>query len=178
MNYRLIPVHDVDNNGVINSTDREAIIGPIVNGDQTVSGVLRSDPCIFTQDFTPEEEGVSLPDLDVTGTPGQMGFGVSIQIPSPLPQQQAPARPDCLEPSEIQVEIGSRSEALAIGGWTRKTNARVRFVNGPRFDDSRYFRGRVTHLSSSNRATGEFEFINELSGSNTLLLANGSFAIE
>lgn len=175
MNYRLIAVPDSDNNGIINSVDRDALISPVVNGDRTLSSAVGTDPCIFTQDFTPDAEGVSLPDLDVLGVPGQSGFSVSVQIPSAIAQQTS-ARPDCIMPREIVVDIGSRSEALAVRGRTRQTSGRVHFVNGSQFNQSRYFEARITNLDpNAERASGEFGFIDETQGANTILVAQGSF---
>ncbi len=155
----------------VNASD---LVRDVQNGSRTIPALLGSNPCNFTADFS----NVNHPSISANGTPGQMGFNVFIV--SVNPSNITTTNPSsCIAINEIQIAIGGRSEALALGAQTRLTEGKVVLANGSHFDISDFFQGRVqTFDAATRRTSGDFRFITGLAGnSNTVLIVEGSYGI-
>lgn len=154
--------------------DASALIASVQGGQTTVTDLLSRGQCNFTADFSTRTP----PQVFINGTPGQTGFNVNLVSTAPV--GIATTNPSsCIALAEFEINIGGRSEALALGAQTSHTNGRVRLVDGSRFTTSEFFRAKVTSFDPANRRSiGEFSFIDRLSsGSNTVIIVDGSYAL-
>ena len=154
--------------------DASALITSVQSGQTTVSSLLSQDSCNFTVDFS----SATPPQVFVNGIPGQTGFNVNIVSTAPVGLSTTnPA--SCTALDEFEINIGGRSEALALGAQTSLTNGRVWLVNGRQFATSQVLQARIQGFDPANRrSNGDFRFIDRLSaGSNTVLILEGSYAL-
>lgn len=157
--------------GVPNASD---LIASVQSGQTSVSSLLSVDPCNFTADFS----GATPPQVFINGTPGQTGFNVNLI--STDPHGIATTNPaSCVELDEVEINIGGRSEALALGTLTTHTNGRIWLNNGNQFQASEFFQAQVHGFDpATRRSNGEFRFIDRLSStSNTVLIVEGTYAL-
>lgn len=156
--------------------DATALITSVQGGQTTVSSLLSQDVCNFTADFSSQTP----PQVFIYGVPGQTGFNVNLVSVAPVPKPLPTANPpSCTALREFEINIGGRTEALSIGTDTALTNGRVKLVDNREFARSEFFRARVQGFDSTNRrSNGSFQFISRVaSGSNTVLIAEGSYAL-
>jgi len=154
--------------------DATTLIASVQNGQRTVSDLLARNPCNFTADFS----SATPPRVFPNGTPGQTGF--SVNIVSTAPVNITTTNPaNCTPLAELEINIGAQSQALALGVPTNLTNGRIWLNDGRRFATSEFFQARVQSFDPVNRrSSGDFRFIDRLtSGSNTILVAEGSYAL-
>lgn len=149
-----------------------SVISSIRNGSRTMS-----DYAILSCNFTADFSVTTPPEIFVYGNPGQIGFNMNIVSTNPVTITTTNP-PNCNTLDEIEINIGRRTEALAVGASTNYTNGRLWFSDGRRFGASVYFQAQLNDFNATTRrSTGTFKFVNRLPGSNTLLFVDGSFAL-
>ncbi|MDE2236134.1 MAG: hypothetical protein KGK44_11410 [Gammaproteobacteria bacterium] len=154
--------------------DASALIDSVRNGKTTIARLIARSPCNFIAGFT----GQTPPQMFPNGTPGQAGFNVQIMVSAP--DNVSTTNPSsCEVPDEIEINIGSHSQVLALGMPTSLAGGRLWFTNGSKYQNSEFFRATVQGFDATiSRTKGDFAFIDRLApGSNTLLMVEGSFAM-
>lgn len=140
--------------------DPAAMIADVVGGTTSVGQLVGPSRCEFEADFNVTND----PDIDRSGTPGQIGANVSIQAINPLPRS-APTS-ECRQMSNISILIGDLNTTLNLGVPVNVTSASL-VANGPglptdaAFSSSNgFFSGELSSFNASTRYfSGEFEFI-------------------
>jgi hypothetical protein len=155
--------------------DWPTFLASVQSGQTRISDLLSSNPCNFTADFSV----ASPPELFTSGTPGQTGFNVSVVALTPVSIPVTTNPPSCPALEQIEIVIGSPSQALALGMFTDVTNGRIWLLNGPRFPISQHFEARVQRFNPANsRSDGQFRFVSrDMAATNTVLIVEGSYAI-
>ncbi len=162
------------NYSVQSVTDATALIASVQNGQTTVSNLIARNQCNFTASFA----GRTPPQVFPYGAPGQNGFNVNIVSTSP--DNISTTNPSsCAVIDEFEINIGDRSQALALGTPTNRTNGRVWLDDGSQYQISEFFQATVqTYDPNIRRTSGSFRFIDHLSpASNKLLIVEGTFAM-
>ncbi len=162
------------NYNVIENANVSDLVNGVRSGTSTIAAFLGPDPCNFTADFS----SVNHPTASANGTPGQMGFSVSLTAVNP--SNITTTNPSsCIAIREIQITIGGPSQALALRAQSAVTEGEIVLADGRSFNMGQFFQGRVqTFEAATRRTSGDFRFITSLSGnSSTVLIAEGSYAL-
>jgi hypothetical protein len=141
----------------------ETLTNDVTSGLTTVGQLVGPSRCEFEADFG---SGLTVPDIDLAGAPGQTGATVTITAANPTPRS-APTS-ECRALRDIAILIGGLNTPLSLGVPIAKSSASL-IANGPGLPTNAtfssdlpggFFSAELSNLNASTQYyTGEFEFI-------------------
>ncbi|MEO1089006.1 MAG: hypothetical protein AAFX81_00090 [Pseudomonadota bacterium] len=153
-----------------------AVIDAVASGQADVGDLLGADPCNFTANFavTPP------PQISMNGTPGNVGFSISIVSTNPVNINSQNAA-NCRVLDEYTLFLGGPPDSLGVGGTTNQTSASVSFTDGSIFDTGGgHLEATLSGFDANTRySSGAIRIVADqvATASNRVLVIEGSYAV-